>query len=189
MEKKPVFYLADTGKEVTYGDVIRSHMKCENGVSQTTSITLNLETVPILIQLGILKPAPLSNTLDMGISISDVINRLATRLGWKPQRVERYLNGIDTIMPMAAFNIVIRELAIIIDGKYPDHINNSEKIYCISSLDGRIHEVCRAHIKNFRNFAAFRTLEDARLACRILREPLKQMFSGKKQESKECNSN
>ena len=81
---------------------------------------------------------------------------------------------------MAAVNIVLREIACILDEKYPDHINKSDKIYIISTFDGRIHEVSKAYIKNYRNFAAFRTIEDAKIACNIVRDQLKDMFkSGK----------
>lgn len=179
--KKDLFYLAKTGKPVTFGDVIRGEFH-QNGINQTTFITLNPFTVPMLVQSGVLLTTPptpaLPQAIDVGITLGDVIRRIAKKLGWKPEKVEGYLNGVDKLMPMSAFNIVARELAIMIDEKYPDHINKSEKIFCISSLDGRIHEVCKAHIKNYRNFAAFRTIDDAKFACRILREPLKAMFSG-----------
>lgn len=176
--KKKEFYLASTGKPVAYGEVIKRSYN-QNGICSIIYITLNEFTVPELIQAGILlESPPTKKNASDAISIGDIICKIAKRLNWKPEKVEGFLNGIDSIMPMAAFSIVARELAIILDEKYPDHINKSEKIYCISSLDGRIHELCKAHIKNYRNFAAFRTIEDAKLACRILREPLKSMFSG-----------
>jgi hypothetical protein len=46
-------------------------------------------------------------------------------------------------------------------------------------LDGRIYKVNKAHIKNYRNFAAFRSIEDAKTACKILREILKSMYAKK----------
>lgn len=171
--KKEKLYLASTGRQVTDGDQIRGHFS-KDGITSVTIITVNDLTIPMLKQAGILVTEPPKGNP----SIHAVIDRLSKRLGWKPQKVESYLNGVDDIMPMAAFNIVAREIAIMLDEKYPDHINKSEKIYCISTLDGRIHEICKAHIKNYRNFAAFRTLEDAKLACGVLREPLKEMFKG-----------
>lgn len=177
--KKDLFYLASTGKPVTYGDVIKGKFN-KDGICQLTFITLNEATVPVLLQSGIiLYSPPVQQNKQIESSLEGVINRLAKRLGWKQEKVLGYLDSIHEIMPMAAFNILSREIAVMLDEKYPDHINNSEKIYCISPLDGRIHEICKAHIKNYRNFAAFRTLEDAKFACRILRDPLKSMFSGK----------
>ena len=46
-------------------------------------------------------------------------------------------------------------------------------------FDGRITKANKAHIKNYRNFAAFRSVEDARIACRFLKGSLKEMFGGK----------
>ena len=74
----------------------------------------------------------------------------------------------------------MREIAIELDLKYKDHIQDSPKIYVVSLLDGRITEANKAHIKNYKNFAAFRSIEDAKIACRITRDILKEMFkSGK----------
>lgn len=114
---------------------------------------------------------------DPSVNIDYFIKEIAKKKGWNPERATGWLNGIAELSPIAAFNIIVREIAVYLDKKYEDHIENSEKIYVISSLDGRIHEVCKKHIKNYRNFAAFRTIEDARFACNLLREWLKGMFT------------
>ena len=106
------------------------------------------------------------------------ITSLAKKAGWKPEKMYGYLQNLWNINPSAAFSILLREVAIELDKKYEDHINNCEELFIISSMDGRIHKVPRAYIKNFRNFAAFRTEEDAKIACRILRDVLKEMFKG-----------
>ena len=56
------------------------------------------------------------------------------------------------------------------------YIEKSPEIYIISTLDGRITKANKAHIKNYRNFAAFRTIEDDKIACTITRDILKEMF-------------
>ena len=109
------------------------------------------------------------------------IASLAKKVGWKPEKMAGYLQNLWNVSPSAAFSILLKEVAIELDKKYEDHINNCEELFIISSMDGRIHKVPRAYIKNFRNFAAFRTEEDAKIACRILRDDLKEMFkSGRK---------
>lgn len=110
------------------------------------------------------------------VTLSYFIDEIARKKGWRGERAAGWLNGIAELSPIAAFNIIVREIAVWLDHKYEDHIENSEKIYAISPLDGRIHEVCKAHIKNYRNFAAFRTIEDAKFACNLLRGQLKGMF-------------
>ena len=174
--KEEKLYLAKTGKEVTIGDTIQECHK-DGDVTLISTILLSDTTVPLLKKLGVLVTAPPESAVP---TISQAIERIANRLGWKPQKAERYINTLAEIAPIAAFNMILREIAVMLDMKYPDHINESEKIYCISTLDGRIHEVPKKHIKNYRNFAAFRSIEDAKIACNILREPLKEMFkSGK----------
>ena len=177
--KKEKLYLATTGEEVTLGKDICIDCNC-GGMTCKTIIFINEDSVPILKQSGILVTTPPVTGLNDIDLMSKAIERIAKRLDWKPQKAERYINTLVEVMPMAAFNLMAREIAIILDQKYEDHIEKSDKIYVISSLDGRIHEVNKKHIKNYRNFAAFRTVEDAKLACSILREPLKAMFkSGK----------
>lgn len=116
----------------------------------------------------------LSATMRVGYYIAS----LAKKAGWKPEKMVGYLQNLWNVNPAAAFSTLLREVAIELDKKYEDHINNCEELFIISLMDGRIHKVPRAYIKNFRNFAAFRTEEDAKIACRILRDDLKEMFKG-----------
>lgn len=175
MNKQPLFYLTDTGEPLKYGDIIRRTFKGSNSFSSIT-VTLSEDTAPLLLMAGVISESKsVSNKTD----ITSVIDRIALRLKWKPKRVEAFLNGAEEIMPMAAFSIVAREIAVMLDEKYPDHINQCEKVYIISTVDGRIHELNKNHIKNYHNFAAFRTVEDAKLCCSILKKPLKEMFGGK----------
>ena len=113
------------------------------------------------------------------INLDFFVERIAVKKGWKPDKVWGYLNSIAYLNPMSAFNIVLREIAIWLDMKYEDHIENSPEIYVISLLDGRITKANKAHIKNYRNFAAFRTIEDAKIACKIVKPVLKEMFKNK----------
>lgn len=119
------------------------------------------------------------------------INKIAEKKSWSLERAWGWLCGIKRISPIAAFNIIAREIAVDLDNKYDDHIEKSERIYAISPLDGRVHQICKGHIKNYRNFAAFRNIEDAKYACAILRDLLKEMFKVNekgKQKDKECSS-
>ena len=113
-------------------------------------------------------------------NLSFFVQKIAEKKGWKYERANGWLAGIAEISPVAAFNIVLREIAVYLDQKYEDHIENSENIFIISTFDGRIHQVCKKHIKNYRNFAAFRTIEDAKFACNLMRDHLKGMFKNAK---------
>lgn len=189
MEK---FYLKD-GKEVQIGDTLTKVIKTKHPLfgegTMVKSVVVTEAAIPQLLKAGIIfkksiekvdKEAEEHKIGEKQLSLDYYIEKLAKRLGWKVEKVYNYLNTIDSIYPIAAFSIILREVAIELDKKYEDHIEKSPKIYVISLLDGRITEVNKACIKNYRNFAAFRSVKDAKTACSIVREILKELFkSGK----------
>lgn len=185
------FYLAN-GKEVQLGDTIYKVEKIDHPVfgkgKVVEHILVTKEVLPKLIESGVLtvkkdadKPAlPVLKDGEVPMDLEFYVQKIAEKLGWKIEKVYNYLNSVDTILPAAAFSMVLREVAIELDKKYEDHIEKSPEIYVISMFDGRIAKANKAHIKNYRNFAAFRSIEDAKIACRITRDILKEMFkSGK----------
>lgn len=190
-KKMKKFYLAN-GKEVQLGDTIYKVEKVDHPVfgkgKVVEHILVTKEVLPKLIEAGVLtvkkdadKPAlPVLKDGEVSMDLEFYVQKIADRLGWKIEKVYNYLNSVDTILPAAAFSMVLREVAIELDKKYEDHIEKSPEIYIISMLDGRIIKANKAHIKNYRNFAAFRSIEDAKIACRITRDILKEMFKSDK---------
>lgn len=182
-------FILKNGKEVKMGDKL-----IKNSIMDTffgkriylQEVTINERTLPELIKAGVLTQVDCTHGTDcpcghctnneIPMDINFYIEKIAARLGWKPEKVYNYLNNVDSILPAAAFSMVLREIAVELDKKYEDHIENSPEIYVISMLDGRITKANKAHIKNYRNFAAFRTIDDARIACRIVKPILKEMF-------------
>ena len=186
-KKMEKIYLTN-GKEVQIGDTLTKASKVvdpffgEGTVVQHIVVTKDI--LPKLLEAGIvttIKPVkPTVVESEVPMELEYYIQKIAEKLGWKIEKVYNYLNSVDTILPTAAFSMVLREVAIELDKKYEDHIEKSPEIYIISMLDGRITKANKALIKNYRNFAAFRTIEDAKIACRITRDILKEMFkSGK----------
>lgn len=182
MEK---IYLTN-GKEVQIGDTLTKVSKVvdpffgEGTVVQHIVVTKDI--LPKLLEAGIVtttKPAKPMVESEVPMGLNYYVQKIADRLGWKIERVYNYLNSVDTILPAAAFSMVLREVAIELDKKYEDHIEKSPEIYVISMLDGRITKANKAHIKNYRNFAAFRSVSDAKIACSIVRDILKEMFKNK----------
>lgn len=110
------------------------------------------------------------------LTIPYFIQKIADKKGWRYERANGWLGGIEGLYPLAAFNILLREIAIELDKKYEDHIEHSEEVYIISTTNGRIVKCNKKDIKNYRNFAAFRTLEDAKIAYNILKPKIKEMF-------------
>lgn len=183
MEK---IYLVN-GKEVQVGDTLTKVSKVKDSFfgkgTVVQHIMVTKDILPELLEAGIVtttKPAKSVVKTEVPMELEYYIQKIAEKLGWKVEKTYSYLNNVDTIFPAAAFSMILREIAIELDKKYKDHIEKNPEIYVISMLDGKITKVNKAHIKNYRNFAAFRTLEDAKIACRITKDILKEMFkSGK----------
>ena len=174
------------GKEVQLGDILTKVSKVKNPVfgegTVVQRVVVTEGILPELIKAGIVtiaKPEKPVTKAEIPMEMEYSIQKIAENLGWKVDKVYNYLNSVDTILPAAAFSMVLREIAIELDKKYKDHIEKSPEIYIISTLDGRITKANKAHIKNYRNFAAFRTIEDAKIACRITKDILKEMFKSK----------
>lgn len=183
-KKMEKIYLTN-GKEVQIGDTLTKISKVKDPLfgegTVVQHIVVTKDILPKLLEAGIVtttKPAVTESGVPMELGY--YVQKIAEKLGWKIEKVYNYLNSVDSILPAAAFSMVLREVAIELDKKYEDHIEKSPEIYVISMLDGRITKANKAHIKNYRNFVAFRTIEDAKIACRITRDLLKEMFkSGK----------
>lgn len=114
------------------------------------------------------------------LKVSYYIEKLANKKHRDPRDIYSLLVDLESINQMALINVLLKEIAVELDKQYEDHISNSENIFIVSSLDGKIHRICKSSIKSYRNFAAFRTLEDANTACTILKDYLKEAFSDRK---------
>ena len=172
------------GKEVQIGDILTKVSKVKDPFfgkgTVIEHVKVTKDILPKLLKAGIVTTTkPVKSVVkktEVPMELGYYIQKIAKKLGWKVEKVYNYLNSVDSILPAAAFSMVLREIAIELDKKYEDHIEKSPEIYVISMLDGRITKANKAHIKNYRNFAAFRTIEDAKIACTITRDILKEMF-------------
>lgn len=172
--KKYIF--VPTGREANIDDVLVQVERMFGVNVPVRTIVITKDSLPELIKEGLIHEV----NDDSGITVQSAVKHLAKRIGWKVNNLEKYFDNLHKIHPAAVFSVILKEVAIMLDEKYPDHINNSKEIYVISALNGCITKVDKAHIKNYRNFAAFRSIEDAKIACRIVRDILKEMFkSGK----------
>ncbi len=177
------FVLTANGKEVKVGDKLVKYAKVNTPIGEgiiAQEVLVDENVISELLKAGVIKSVVGDIVADVPMEIDYYVEKIAKRLGWKVDKAFNYLNNVDAIMPAAALSMVLREVAIELDKKYEDHIEKSSEIYIISALDGRITKANKAHIKNYRNFAAFRSVSDAKIACSIVRDILKEMFkSGK----------
>lgn len=179
-------YLDKRGNEIKVGAVLVCTML--NSETEERSHEIMIATEEVLekaVKDGALKVVEEDGT---HLDIDFYVKHLADRIGWKYENLLKYLDNLYKIYPTAVFQILLREVAIVLDQKYPDHIERSKEIWCISLVTGEIHKMPESNrhlIKNFRNFAAFRTLDDAMAAKHILKTPMKELFARPKKSGKQ----
>lgn len=103
---------------------------------------------------------------------------LADKKDWEPKKMIKYIENLTKFSPAAAAMVLLKEIAIDFDDDYEGHIEDSEEIWTISMLNGKIEQVNKSKVKNYRNFPAFRSKEDAKIAHEILSKRLRKMFRG-----------
>ena len=180
--KKYVF--VETGEAVELGQKLVKVADTLLGSVVIEEVEITEKTLPMFIKEGVISVQEEEANYTY-MNIGYYIEHLAERINWKPENLAKYLYNLADINEAAVFSILLREVAIVLDGKYDNHIENSKEIYVISCLSGEISKVKDLNkIKNFKNFAAFRTLDDALAAKHILKDPMKQLFKrGGKQEN------
>ncbi len=82
--------------------------------------------------------------------------------------------------PVGALSLVLRELSEQLDYyKYSTPIKDyTGDIFCISSLTGLIVKVPKERIKNYKSFAFFRNIDDAKMALRECKSLIDAVFNG-----------
>ena len=171
------FILADSGKEINFGDRILIVGDINTPLSVAKVQRVAVVTKELMGKL--IKDGKVNVVEENSINKiwNDAIKSLAKKTNWKEEKLLNILATLHLANPWAATQMVLREIAIELDKKYDDHINKSEKIYIISPQDGRIHEINKKTVKNYKAFSAFRSIEDAKIACSLIREHLKSIFS------------
>lgn len=171
--------LKKTGKEVKMGEKLIKVVELFGIPVPMSQIEVNKTTLPDLIKHGIIVVE--GSDSDIDVTIEGAIQHLANRIGWNKENLEKYLSNLYKISPAAAFEIVLKEVAILLDEKYPDHINNSNEIWVINKVSGGVQKLKDlSKIKSFQHFAAFRSLEDALVARRVMAPVLKNLYGKQK---------
>ena len=171
------FIVVKNGKEINFGDkiLITKSVNTPIGITIVSKVAIvTKELMDKLIKDG---KVNVVEEKDINKIWNNAIENLTKKTNWKEEKLLNILNTLHLANPWAATQMVLREIAIELDKKYDDHINKSEKIYAISPQDGRIHEINKKTVKNYKAFPAFRSIEDAKIACSLIREHLKSIFS------------
>ena len=170
--------LKETGKEVKMGEKLIKVVELFGIPVPVAQTEVNEATLPALLNHGngVTEGANLHND----IIRYGAVQHLANRIGWNKENLERYFSNLYKISPAAAFEIVLKEVAILLDKKYPNHISNSKEIWVINKVNGEIQKLKdMSKIKSFQHFAAFRSLEDALVAKKIMAPTLQDLYGRK----------
>lgn len=178
-------FITKEGKKVSLGEPfsVTATLK-EEGVKTNFIFRSSRLTSPqarMLVMRGILKEEkpldkvekePKVPTLDEAVAL------VSTWLMSTPHAKDITGEFLAAMPDYARFSVILRAFAVLIDRKYPDHINNADvdKYFTIDMTNGRVCEVPKGKIKNFRNFAAFRTIDDIKIATKVLRPFIKELW-------------
>lgn len=167
--------LKKTGKEVKMGEKLIKVVELFGIPVPMSQIEVNKTTLPDLIKRGIIVVE--GSDSDIDITIEGAVQHLANRIGWNKENLKKYFNNLYKISPAAVFEIVLKEVAIMLDEKYSNHISSSKEIWVINKVNGRIQKLKDlSKIKSFKHFAAFRSLEDALAAKKVMAPALKDLY-------------
>lgn len=179
-------FITKDGKKVSLGEPlsITATLKKEGVKTDFIFKSSNLTSsqARVLVMEGILKEEKLPEKVEKGLkvpTIDDAVVLVSTWLMDTPYTKDIAREFLAIMPDYARFSVILRALAVLIDRKYPDHINNADvdKYFTIDMTNGRVCEVPKGRIKNFRNFAAFRSIDDIKIATKILRPFIKKLWS------------
>lgn len=154
-------------EEIKIGDSISLRLKTPFGTVLTSRI-IDESYLNLLVEQGIVIELPDTPEQEENMNMFHVIEHLANRMNWKFENLKKYLENLYTISPVAVYQVLLKECAIMIDNHYDEHITTAERLWAISIVDGEVFELDLSSTGNYTNVALFRTPEEAKLAKEVL---------------------
>lgn len=175
------FIFTKTGAEVKFGDIMSLTYDKETPLGKTKisyQTPLTEENLEYFLVAGIIKEIKHKEPCSIKVptNLEYYIEKVAKKLGWHYEKTRNYLSNLERINKVALFSILLKEVALEIDKTYEGHISEIPEIYIISTITGTINKIKSSYVKNYKNFAAFRSAEDANLAIMILTPIYKELF-------------
>lgn len=179
------YYYADSDVEVKVGGPIDLHIKSSAGNITIQINKVDEKTLENLVKIGAIRKVSrmsgrkLLAKEDIPMNLEFYVSKLEKQLGQESGFLTMLQKATWRIAPASVSNLLLMFIAKYLDEQYPDHIRESKELFGVD-VDGRIVRLNPKEIKTFRTFAAFRSLDDARIACRILKPLKKKIFKGGK---------
>lgn len=176
------FFIKDTKEEIFLGKPLKITLS-KGGITQHIEANpCTPELMAYLINLGVVitssdKPK-YANPHGISLSVKYYVAKLARKMNLKFEVCEAMLGNIASYSPITVISLLAKQISIELDQHYDGHIRDAEHIFVLSTVDGTITEIpAKARVEtNYRNFAAFRSLEDANLAYSILSNLYNEAF-------------
>ena len=188
-------YFLNNGEEIKFGDIINA-TKDEGYKTTIMTCIFDKDSIDFLKELGIViekgieekttkKQENSDKELISMVSYLDyVLDYVANRIGASRVEAVKYLYSLEKINPLAVLTVYLKRISYRLNKKYDNTpIRELPKIYIISVYDGKVKAICPKDIKNLKNFAWFRSKEDADFARRCVINLIEKMF-GKDDQSK-----
>lgn len=179
------YYYADSDVEVKVGGPIDLHIKSSAGNITIQINKVDEKTLENLVKIGAIRKVSrmsgrkLLAKEDIPMNLEFYVSKLEKQLGQESGFLTMLQKATWRIAPASVSDLLLMFIAKYLDEQYPDHIRESKELFGVD-VDGRIVRLNPKEIKTFRTFAAFRSLDDARIACKILKPLSKKIFkSGK----------
>lgn len=156
------------GNQVYFGDTIKVFNTVKTPNEQHTIMghfILTPANVDFLQSINAIKVSQVNNKP----GITEALKKIANKLNCGVEEARELIKCIIQINKKAAYTILIKELAIIYDKEYTNHITESKDLFFINALTGEIVHVKNVDIPNIENIALFRSEEDAAAAKNALK--------------------
>ena len=189
-------YFLNNGEEIKFGDIINA-TKDEGYKTTIMTCIFDKDSIDFLKELGIIiekgieekttkKQENSDKELISMVSYLDyVLDYVANRIGASRVEAVKYLYSLEKINPLAVLTVYLKRISYRLNKKYDNTpIRELPKIYIISVYDGKVKAICPKDIKNLKNFAWFRSKEDAEFARQCVINLIEKMF-GKDDQSKD----
>ena len=154
-------------REIKVGDSMTMRLKTDFGIIETMK-TVDEEFLKELVDAGVVIEKECSNDAESEMNIFHVICHLAERINWKPENLKKYLENLYVINPVAVYQTLLKEIAIIIDSNYSGHITTAKRLWAVDAINGEVFQFNAERLGNLTNVALFRTPTEAKLAKKVL---------------------
>ena len=189
-------YFLNNGEEIKFGDIINA-TKDEGYKTTIMTCIFDEDSIDFLKELGIVIEKGIEEKTTKKQENSDkelismmsyldyVLDYVANRIGASRVEAVKYLYSLEKINPLAVLTVYLKRISYRLNKKYDNTpIRELPKIYIISVYDGKVKAICPKDIKNLKNFAWFRSKEDAEFARQCVINLIEKMF-GKDDQSKD----